>query len=198
MEPLTVALASALWLGLLTSISPCPLATNVAAMSFIGRRVGNARLVVLTGLVYTLGRMVAYVALGMLLVAGLLSIPQLSYTLQHGVAKLVGPLLILIGMVLLELVTIPAASLPFGESLRRRAESWGVAGAGVLGLIFAPLILSRVGGALFREPRPTGGEVRLAASRCLRYTGWGRVFRSSSSPCSSPSGLRASAGRFTP
>ena len=46
-----LGIGSALWLGLLTSISPCPLATNVAAMSFIGRRVGNARLVVLTGLV---------------------------------------------------------------------------------------------------------------------------------------------------
>ncbi len=145
---LSVGLASAFWLGVLTSISPCPLATNVAAMSFIGRRVGNARLVVLNGLVYTLGRMVAYTVLGTALVAGVLSVPQLSYTLQHGVAKLVGPLLVLIGMVLLELLTIPMRSLPYGDVLRTRAESWGVLGAGLLGLIFA-LSFCPISAALF-------------------------------------------------
>ncbi|MGW8258007.1 MAG: hypothetical protein ACWGMZ_11015, partial [Thermoguttaceae bacterium] len=46
---------SALWLGILTSISPCPLATNIAAISYIGRRVDSSKQVFLTGLVYTLG-----------------------------------------------------------------------------------------------------------------------------------------------
>ena len=148
MGTLALGIGSALWLGLLTSISPCPLATNVAAMSFIGRRVGNARLVVLTGLVYTLGRMVAYVGLGTLLVAGVLSIPQLSQALQQGMAKLLGPLLVVIGMVLLELLTVPTGNLPFAEGLRKRAESWGLLGAGLLGLIFA-LSFCPVSAALF-------------------------------------------------
>lgn len=148
MGTLAFGIGSALWLGLLTSISPCPLATNVAAMSFIGRRVGNARLVVLTGLVYTLGRVVAYVGLGTLLVAGVLSIPQLSQALQQGMAKLLGPLLVVIGMVLLELLTVPTGNLPFAEGLRRRAESWGLLGAGLLGFIFA-LSFCPVSAALF-------------------------------------------------
>ena len=148
MGTLALGIGSALWLGLLTSISPCPLATNVAAMSFIGRRVGNARLVVLTGLVYTLGRMVAYVGLGTLLVAGVLSIPQLSQALQQGMAKLLGPLLVVIGMVLLELLTVPTGNLPFAEGLRKRAESWGLLGAGLLGFIFA-LSFCPVSAALF-------------------------------------------------
>ncbi|MHC4186078.1 MAG: urease accessory protein UreH domain-containing protein, partial [Planctomycetota bacterium] len=59
---------SALWLGLMTSISPCPLATNIAAISFVSRRIGRTRIVFLTGLLYTLGRILAYVALGILLV----------------------------------------------------------------------------------------------------------------------------------
>ena len=112
-------------------------------MSFIGRRVGNARLVVLTGLVYTLGRMVAYVSLGTLLVAGVLSIPQLSQALQQGMAKLLGPLLVVIGMVLFELLTVPTGNLPFAEGLRKRAESWGL-----LGFIFA-LSFCPVSAALF-------------------------------------------------
>jgi cytochrome c-type biogenesis protein len=148
MGTLALGIGSALWLGLLTSISPCPLATNVAAMSFIGRRVGNARLVVLTGLVYTLGRVVAYVGLGTLLVVGVLSIPQLSQALQQGMAKLLGPLLVVIGMVLLELLTVPTGNLPFAEGLRKRAESWGLLGAGLLGFIFA-LSFCPVSAALF-------------------------------------------------
>ncbi|HKI20170.1 MAG TPA: aromatic aminobenezylarsenical efflux permease ArsG family transporter [Isosphaeraceae bacterium] len=148
MDALGIGVVTALWLGLLTSISPCPLATNVAAMSFIGRRVDKPRLVVLTGLVYTLGRMTAYVFLGIILVAGLLSAPQLSHALQSWMAKLIGPLLILLGMVLVGLLTIPAASLPFGERLRARAESGGVLGAGVLGLLFA-LSFCPISAALF-------------------------------------------------
>ncbi|MCP4566222.1 MAG: sulfite exporter TauE/SafE family protein, partial [FCB group bacterium] len=53
-------LGVALWLGILTSISPCPLATNIAAISYISKRVGNTRAVFLSGALYTLGRMLAY------------------------------------------------------------------------------------------------------------------------------------------
>lgn len=148
MNSLAIGAATALWLGLLTSISPCPLATNVAAMSFIGRRVGQPRLVVLNGLVYTLGRVVTYVILGSVLVAGLLSVPQLSHTLQTWVAKLVGPLLIVIGMLLLGLISIPATDLPLAERLRARAESGGILGAGVLGFLFA-LSFCPISAALF-------------------------------------------------
>lgn len=71
-----VAVASVLWLGILTSISPCPLATNIAAISFIGRQVGSPRRVFLSGFLYALGRTIAYLALGVLLVASVLSVPD--------------------------------------------------------------------------------------------------------------------------
>ena len=71
--------ATALWLGILTSISPCPLATNIAAISFVGRRLGSPREVFWTGVVYTLGRMLTYVALGILLVASVNSVPLVSH-----------------------------------------------------------------------------------------------------------------------
>ena len=59
-----LAIGSALWLGVLTSISPCPLASNIAAISFLSRRVGRTREVLLSGLLYTAGRTLAYLGLG--------------------------------------------------------------------------------------------------------------------------------------
>ena len=95
---------SALWLGILTSISPCPLATNIAAISYISRRVGNPSQVLFTGFLYTAGRSFAYIVLGMLLVFSLLSAPFISNFLSKYMNKLLGPLLIIVGMFLLELI----------------------------------------------------------------------------------------------
>ena len=54
-----ISIGTALWLGILTSISPCPLSTNVAAISYVGRRVEKTSLVLFAGLLYTLGRSVS-------------------------------------------------------------------------------------------------------------------------------------------
>ena len=69
MTALILGSLSALWLGILTAVSPCPMATNIAAISFVGRRVGSSGRVLLAGLLYTLGRTLAYVVLGSLVVA---------------------------------------------------------------------------------------------------------------------------------
>ena len=139
---------SAVWLGILTSISPCPLATNIAAISFIGRRIGNTRMVFLAGLLYTIGRMLTYVVLGVVLVVSLLSIPEVSNLLQKYMYKVLGPLLILVGMVLLNLISIPMPGMGGGEKLQKRTEQWGIWGAGLLGIVFA-LSFCPVSAALF-------------------------------------------------
>ena len=72
------AVLTAVWLGILTSISPCPLATNVAAMSFIGKDLASPRRILLTGVLYTLGRSLAYAVLAALLIASVFAIPDLS------------------------------------------------------------------------------------------------------------------------
>ena len=71
-----LGLGWALWLGIFTSINPCPLATNIAAISYIGRGVGNSRQVLLAGLLYALGRTLVYLTLGVLLVESLLASNQ--------------------------------------------------------------------------------------------------------------------------
>lgn len=137
MDALLLGVASALWLGILTSISPCPLATNIAAISFIGRRVGSTRHVLLSGLIYALGRMVTYLALGILLVASILSVPEVSNFLQKYMNKLLGPILILVGMFLLELIQVNFSGPGISKKMQQRVEKSGVWGAGVLGIVFA-------------------------------------------------------------
>ena len=77
-----LTLFSSVWLGILTSISPCPLTTNIAAVSFIGQKVENPFSVFLSGALYTLGRIVFYVLLGFLLSLGVSSVPLVSQFLQ--------------------------------------------------------------------------------------------------------------------
>jgi len=141
-----LVLVSAFWLGLLTSISPCPLATNIAAISFLGRSVGDTRKVLVSGLLYVLGRTVVYVGLGVLIlwmfqgaVGAESSGPaaSLSRVLQKYMNVILGPLLVLIGMMLLGMLEF-TGSLNFGgKGLQDRAASGGAFWAFLLGVLFA-------------------------------------------------------------
>jgi len=148
MSELLIGAASGLWLGILTSISPCPLATNIAAISFINRRLARPRDVLLTGLLYTLGRSLTYVVLGILLVASVLSAPAVSQFLQEYMNKILGPLLIVVGMFLLELLTMQFSGSSISGKIQKRAERWGVCGGALLGILFA-LTFCPVSAALF-------------------------------------------------
>ena len=137
MTEFLVAAGSAFWLGILTSISPCPLATNIAAISYIGRRVESPRQVLLAGLLYTVGRVVAYLGLAFLLVSTALSVPQISMFLQKYMHLLLGPVLILVGMVLVGLIELRFAGQGISTGLQRRIQSLGIWGALALGVLFA-------------------------------------------------------------
>jgi len=137
----------AVWLGILTSISPCPLATNIAAISYIGSN-GTPRRTAACGVAYTAGRMAAYLALGGLLVAGLLSSSWLSNFLQRHMNRILGPVLILAGMVLADLLSWNMPGIGVSEDIRRRAEKGGMPAALLLGGIFA-LSFCPVSAALF-------------------------------------------------
>jgi cytochrome c-type biogenesis protein len=134
MEP--ASFAAALWLGILTAVSPCPLATNVAALSFLARQAGNLRRVLWGGAAYTLGRIFSYSLLAALLVSGLLSVPSVSFFLQKHLNQLMGPVLILIGAVLLGFLPLPSISFGGGEKLQKLGAS-GAPGAFVMGAGFA-------------------------------------------------------------
>ena len=148
MDSFFIGSLSALWLGIMTSVSPCPLATNIAAISFIGKRFDSPRMVTITGLVYTFGRMITYVLLSAIVVGSLLTIPHVSNFLQKYMNKLLGPLLILVGMSLLELIKFSTNSVSINDNMQKRVTSMGIIGAGLLGIIFA-LSFCPISAALF-------------------------------------------------
>ena len=132
-----IAFGSALWLGILTAISPCPLATNIAAISFIGRQVGNRRGVLLSGLLYALGRTLTYVVLGLVITVGILATGELSRFLQKYMNEILGPVLILLGMVLLGWIGSGLSLTLAGDGVQQRAAKGGIAWSLLLGVLFA-------------------------------------------------------------
>lgn len=150
MDSLVLALGSALWLGILTSISPCPLATNIAAISFLSRHIERPWRGFVLGLVYTLGRIASYVAIGLLVMVSLVSVPEISLGLQTWMNRLIGPLMVLIGLFLLNVLRLNLPSLGFGPGgrIERLANRGGLLGAALLGAAFA-LSFCPVSAALF-------------------------------------------------
>jgi len=128
---------AAMYLGVLTSISPCPLATNIAAISYIGRKVESPRLVINAGLLYTLGRCVLYLVLAGLLTTTALSVPAVSLFLQEYMHLVLGPIFLLLGMFLVGLITVTAGGTMMSEGMQKRVEAMGIWGALFLGILFA-------------------------------------------------------------
>jgi len=157
------AIGWALWLGILTSISPCPLASNIAAISFISRKVGSTRMVLLSGLLYTIGRTVAYLSLGIVIMAGLLAGGEASLFLQRYLNQILGPVLILVGMLLLGLLTFTGSVNLAGAGVQQRASKGGAGWALLLGILFA-LSFCPVSAGLF-----FGGFIPLAVAAESRF-----------------------------
>jgi len=143
-----IGFASALWLGILTSISPCPLASNVAAISFLSKKIAHPALVFISGWAYTLGRMISYAILGWIIISSLLSVPQVAQFLQKYMGKALGPLLILTGFILLEIITIRLPQVSLSQKHHNKLAESGAPGAFLLGFIFA-LAFCPISAALF-------------------------------------------------
>jgi cytochrome c-type biogenesis protein len=133
-----IPVLTALLLGLITAIAPCPMATNIAAVAYITRNVTDRKYAVITGSLYTLGRMFSYSLLGILIIVVGLEIPWLSGAIQDVGEKVLGPLLIVVGLLMLFIDRIP-----FGTggsklaSLGSKVAGWGMIGGFLLGVIFA-------------------------------------------------------------
>ena len=143
-----IFLASAIWLGILTSVSPCPLASNIAAVSFISRRITQRNTVFLSGILYTLGRSLTYIVLGVLIVKTLVDVPILSDFLQRYINKILGIVLILVGMVMLDLLRVPLSFPSVSENVAKKLTEKGTFGSLPLGILFA-LAFCPVSAALF-------------------------------------------------
>jgi len=105
LENTSVPLLSAFILGLMTAISPCPLATNITAVGFIGKDIENRNRVFYNGLIYTLGRAITYTGLAAIIFLGADQMELSGWFQQYG-EKILGPLLIIIGLFMLGLFKI--------------------------------------------------------------------------------------------
>jgi cytochrome c-type biogenesis protein len=127
---------SAFILGLMTAISPCPLATNITAIAYISKDIESKRRVFLNGLIYTGGRAITYTLLGLILFFGA-STFNVARLLQGWGEKLLGPLLLLIGIYMLGLFAIKLpAWIHVGGNMQNNKKKgfWQVL---LLGVVFA-------------------------------------------------------------
>lgn len=130
-------LLTACWLGILTAVSPCPLATNIAAVGFLGRHADRPRRAILAGTFYVVGRTVCYTALAALLSFGLLAAVETSGVLSRVVTQLVGPALIVAGVLMAELLPMPLIGGNVAGLAERLGKRGDLVGATLLGGVFA-------------------------------------------------------------
>ena len=131
-------LIAAFFIGLMTAISPCPLATNITAIAYISKKIDNGKHTVITGVVYTLGRMFTYVLLASLIVYIGVNVQSISLSLQKYGERLIGILLIFIGLVMLNIIRLSfIKSSGKLDKIKERLSEKGYLGSFLLGVIFA-------------------------------------------------------------
>lgn len=133
----SIPLISALLLGLMTAISPCPLATNITATAFISKNISNKRKVFWSGVVYTLGRAFSYTSIGLILYFGASKFHLARFFNQNG-EKYLGPLLIILGLFMLGVIKINFfKGSNFTEKLTEKFNDNGLLGSFLIGVVFA-------------------------------------------------------------
>jgi cytochrome c biogenesis protein CcdA len=134
---INIPIVSAFLLGLLATIGPCTIATNIAALAYISRRIADRKYAITTGALYTLGRMFTYSVIGIIIILAGLKTPGISTFVQNFGDKALGPFMIIVGIVLLF-----ADRFSFGQGnaladAGAKVADWGMIGGFLLGAIFA-------------------------------------------------------------
>ena len=143
-----IPILSAIVLGLMTAISPCPLATNITATAFISKNISSKRKVLLSGVLYSLGRAFSYTVIGLVLYFGASKFHVARLFQQNG-EKYLGPLLIIIGLIMLNVIKLNfLGKFSFQEKLSERFQGQGLWGSFLLGMVFA-LAFCPYSGALY-------------------------------------------------
>ncbi len=127
---------SAFILGLMTAISPCPLATNITAVGFISRDIENKHRVFLNGILYTLGRAITYTAIPLIIFFGVDQLKFSGFFQRYG-EKIIGPLLIVIGLFMLDFIKVNFPAMNRLSTRMQHKETWSSLDAILLGIVFA-------------------------------------------------------------
>lgn len=136
-EATNFPILSALLLGLMTAISPCPLATNITAIGFISKDIENQKRIFYNGLWYTLGRAISYTSIGFILFFGASKF-EIARFFQSNGEKYLGPLLIIVGFLMLDFIKIKFPGFNFlSEKFAKEGKKQNWWSALLLGMIFA-------------------------------------------------------------
>jgi cytochrome c biogenesis protein CcdA len=133
-----IPLIASFFIGLMTAISPCPLATNITAIAYVSKKIGNSKHTLLVGVLYTIGRMIVYIGIAAVIVWIGISTFSISITLQKYGKVLLGPLLLVFGILMLNVINIS-----FGKSsdklnkIKESLSEKGLIGSLLLGMLFA-------------------------------------------------------------
>ena len=147
LENSTMPWVTAFVLGLMTAISPCPLATNITAVGYISKDIENRNRVFVNGLLYTLGRAISYTIIPLVIFLGADQFKFSGFFQQYG-EKLLGPLLIIIGLLMLDIIKMNIPGVGRLTSKMEKKTSWSYFDAILLGMIFA-LAFCPYSGVLF-------------------------------------------------
>lgn len=148
LENYNIPIFSAFILGLMTAVSPCPLATNITATAYISKNITSKRKVILSGILYFLGRAFSYTLIGIVLYLGASKFHVSRFLNQNG-EKLLGPLLIIIGLMMLNVIRLNILGKSgFQAQLSEKFKDKGLLGAFFIGVIFA-LAFCPYSGALY-------------------------------------------------
>ena len=148
LENSTFPLLTAFVLGLMTAISPCPLATNITATAYISKNIVSKKKVFISGVIYSLGRAFSYTVIGLLLFFGASKFHIALFFNQNG-EKFLGPLLIVLGLIMLNVIKLNFLSKSnFTEKLSEKFKNKGLLGSFLIGIVFA-LAFCPYSGTLF-------------------------------------------------
>jgi len=147
LENTSMPWVTAFILGLMTAISPCPLATNITAVGFISKDIENRNRVFINGLLYTLGRAISYTVIPLVIFLGADQFKFSGFFQLYG-EKILGPVLIIIGLLMLDILKINFPGFSRITSKMENKTKWGYFDAVLLGVIFA-LAFCPYSGVLF-------------------------------------------------
>jgi len=136
-DGLGVPMVSALLFGLLGATSPCQLTTGASALAYVARVAGDRRALAANALAYLLGKALVYTVVGVAVILAGQQLAQLSIPVIIVARKVLGPLMILLGLFLLGLVPLRFSP---GHGLAAWLEARAGASAGgafLLGAAFA-------------------------------------------------------------
>jgi len=148
MDSLLMLLFTGFWVGLLSSISPCPLSTNLAMISFVTQKIGNKFVTVTSGILYSIGRSLSYIIISFIIAKAVVEISSISNTLQNVGNQILGIIMILAGMALLELIKIKVPGIKMDKEKRKKYKDLGIFGSLLLGMVFA-LAFCPISAAIF-------------------------------------------------